>query len=212
MRLSFGFGKPFAAIVLFSALVASGCQTFSVNRTRVSEADARTTAPAYLWAIPIVREGLPNFYWVSDDLYRGGQPTAEGFRQAKALGVKTVINLRTIDDDREELARLGLDYEQIPMNPWHADDKAVARFLEVISDKSRAPFFLHCYFGSDRTGMMIAFYRINVQGWTKDEAIAEMTQGGFGFHGIWENLVDYVRNSPAKETATSALGPTPEFR
>ena len=44
---------------------------------------------------------------------------------------------------------------------------------------------MHCQQGADRTGTMMAFYRIAVQGWPKDDAIAEMKNGGYGFHSIW---------------------------
>ena len=53
--------------------------------------------------------------------------------------------------------------------------------------------FVHCQHGADRTGTATAVYRIVVEGWTKDEAIREMTQGGYGFHPLWANLIRYVR-------------------
>ena len=65
--------------------------------------------------------------------------------------------------------------------------------MKIVSDKERQPVFVHCQYGADRTGTMCAAYRIAVQGWTKEEAIEEMTQGDFGFHGVWTNLVEYVR-------------------
>ncbi len=151
--------------------------------------------PAYSheWAVPIEKPGLPNLHQVSEDLYRGAQPTAEGFRQLKALGVKTVINLRFFHSDRELITGTDLEYEEISMNTWHTEDEDVVRFLTLVSDKSRAPFFVHCQHGADRTGMMCAVYRIVIQGWTRDEAIKEMTSGGFGFHEIWPNLVAYLQ-------------------
>jgi hypothetical protein len=39
---------------------------------------------------------------------------------------------------------------------------------------------------------MCALYRIAVQGWSKEAAIEEMVRGGYGFHGVWENLKEYV--------------------
>lgn len=146
-----------------------------------------------VWAVPVPKPGLSNLYYVSDDLYRGDQPTAEGFRQLEAMGVKTIINLRFFHNDREKMADTNLAYEEIPMNAWHAEDEDAVRFIILVSDTSRAPFFVHCEHGADRTGMMCAIYRIVIQGWTKEEAIAEMTRGGFGFHGIWESIIEYLR-------------------
>jgi protein tyrosine/serine phosphatase len=155
--------------------------------------DILLSASSHEWAVPIEKPGLSNFHHVSDDLYRGAQPTAEGFRQLQAMGVKTVINLRFFHSDRELITGTDLDYEEIPMNTWHAEDEDVVRFLTLVSDKSRAPFFVHCQHGADRTGMMCAVYRIVIQGWTRDEAIKEMTSGRFGFHEIWSNLVAYLQ-------------------
>jgi protein tyrosine/serine phosphatase len=78
------------------------------------------------------------------------------------------------------------------MKPWHPEDKEVVRFLKIVSDPNRTPVFVHCQRGADRTGTMCAIYRIAVQGWSKAEAIEEMTKGGFGFFNGWENIVNYV--------------------
>ena len=149
--------------------------------------------PKAAWAQTVELPGCPNLHKVDDMFYRGGQPTAEGFRKLKELGIRTVINLRALHSDREEIGKTDLAYEEISVKAWHPEDEDLVRFLRIVTDKNRAPFFVHCQYGSDRTGTMMAVYRIVIQGWTKDEAIAEMTQGGLGFHPTWENLVDYVR-------------------
>jgi protein tyrosine/serine phosphatase len=159
------------------------------NNTRLTDSNATSA-----WAQPVDRPGLPNLHKVSDDLYRGAQPTVEGIAELKTLGVKTVINLRNGDSDRKVLAGSGLAYELIPMTAWRPHDDDVIQFLRVVTDESRLPAFVHCRRGADRTGMMVAIYRIAVQGWSKDEAIAEMTQGGFRFNSGWQNLVQYVRD------------------
>ena len=146
------------------------------------------------WAVPLELAGVPNFHKVSNDLYRGGQPTAEGFRQLKNFGVKTIINLRSLHSDRDEIANTGLAYERINMKPWHPEDEEVVRFLRIATDTNCVPVFVHCQYGADRTGTMCAIYRIVVQGWDKDKAIEEMTEGGFGFHSTWKNLNNYIRN------------------
>ena len=61
-------------------------------------------------------------------------------------------------------------------------------------DSNNTPVFVHCQYGAERTGTMCAIYRIAVEGWNKNEAIEEMTKGGFGFHSIWKNLVDDIHN------------------
>jgi protein tyrosine phosphatase (PTP) superfamily phosphohydrolase (DUF442 family) len=160
------------------------------------------------WAKPIAKAGLPNLHRVSDAYYRGAQPSAEGMRELERLGVKTVVNLRAVNSDRDELGDAGLAYEHISFKAWHAEDEDVVRFLRIVTDPKRQPVFVHCQHGADRTGMMTAIYRIAVEGWSKEDAIAEMTEGGFGFHAIWKDLPVYVRTLDVERIAAEA-GVTP---
>ena len=155
---------------------------------------APTTMPARSWAQSLQRPGLPNFHKVSDNLYRGAQPSAEGMKELEKLGIRCVINLRGVHSDQDELEGTSLRYEHIRFNTWNAEDEDVVRFLQIVSEKDRGPFFVHCQHGADRTGTMCAIYRIVFQGWTKEEAIDEMTQGGFRFHRVWKKLLKYIRN------------------
>ena len=145
------------------------------------------------WAVRVEKPGLPNFHKVSATLYRGAQPDTEGFRQLKALGIKTVVNLRSFHSDRDEMNGLRFGYEHIWFKAWHAEDKEIVRFLKIVTDTNNTPVFVHCQHGADRTGTMCAIYRIAVQGWTKDAAIKEMTDGGYGYHVVWTNLIKYLR-------------------
>ena len=151
------------------------------------------------WAERIELPGLSNLHKVSDDLYRGAQPTAEGMKELEKLGVKTVVNLRSLHSDSDEIKDTGLTYEHIVMTTLNVQDKDVIRFLQIVTDPSRTPVFVHCQHGADRTGTMCAIYRTAVQGWSKDKAIEEMTKGGFGFHSYWQNLPDYVQKLDIEE-------------
>lgn len=145
------------------------------------------------WARPLEKPGLPNLHRVSDAYYRGAQPSAAGMQELVRMKVKTVVNLRAVNSDRDEIGDAALAYEHISFKAWHAEDEDVVRFLRIVTDEKRKPVFVHCQHGADRTGMMTAIYRIAVEGWSKDDAIAEMTEGGFGFHSIWKDLVEYLR-------------------
>ena len=144
------------------------------------------------WAQPVELTGVPNLYRVSGQLYRGDQPSPQGMQNLKNLGVKTIINLRSFHSDRDEIGDTGLAYEHITMKAWHPEEKEAVRFLKIVTDPQRTPVLVHCQHGADRTGTMIAVYRIIVQGWSKAEAIREMTEGGFGFHPIWGNLPKWI--------------------
>jgi protein tyrosine phosphatase (PTP) superfamily phosphohydrolase (DUF442 family) len=146
------------------------------------------------WANPVELQGVPNLHKVSDSLYRSGQPTAEGMRNLKELGVVTVVNLRSFHSDRDELGTTGLAYEHITMKAWHPERKEAVRFLQIVADAKQSPVLVHCMHGSDRTGAMVAVYRIAIEGWTKEDAIEEMRKGGFGFNETWVNLPAWIRD------------------
>jgi protein tyrosine/serine phosphatase len=150
-----------------------------------------TNRPAH-WAKPIQMEGVPNLHKVSDTLYRSAQPSAEGMKKLKAMGIETVVNLRSFHSDRDEIGETGLAYEHISMKAWHPEEEESVRFLQIVTNPKRTPVLVHCQHGADRTGTMCVLYRVAVQSWSKEEALKEMTQGGFGFHGIWENLIQWI--------------------
>ena len=158
------------------------------------------------WAQPLTDvAGLPNSFRVADSFLRGAQPDPEGFAQLRRLGVKTVLNLRTFHSDRALCAAAGLDYVKVSVQAWETERAEILDVLEVLTDSSRQPVFLHCQHGADRTGVMTALYRMVVQGWPREEAIAEMTTGGFGFHSIWTNLVSSLEEMEISELR-AALG------
>jgi protein tyrosine/serine phosphatase len=175
------------ALLLLVALLTAAC------------GETPPVAPRYrpaIWAQPIAvdEEHLPNFHQVSDTLYRGAQPSEEGFAQLKAMGVRTIINLRSFHSDCDLIGETGLGYEHIYMKPWHPEDEDVVRFLQIVTSEGRSPAFVHCQRGADRTGTMCAVYRVVIDGWSKEEAILEMMYGGYGYDHGWHNLRDYLED------------------
>jgi protein tyrosine phosphatase (PTP) superfamily phosphohydrolase (DUF442 family) len=146
------------------------------------------------WAQKAEVVGVNNCYLVTTNLYRGAQPTAEGMKQLKALGVKTVVNLRAWHSDKDKVAGTGMNSVRFEAKPWHAEEEDVVGFLKVVTDTNNLPVFVHCQRGADRTGMMCAMYRIVVCGWTKPEAIDEMKNGGFDFNPAW-HLVSFIEKA-----------------
>ncbi len=138
--------------------------------------------------------GLPNFYRVSDNLFRGGQPQEQGIAELIKLGIKTVVNLRETDTDRRLLAGSGITSIHLGMFAFFPRREAFRSFLEICSDPARWPVFVHCQHGSDRAGAAVALYRVFIQKWDKYEAIREMVEGPFGFHPIHDHLKNFVRN------------------
>jgi protein tyrosine/serine phosphatase len=161
------------------------------------------------WATKVERPGLPNLHMLTPMLYRGAQPTAEGMRELEKMGVKTVLSLRAMHDDDDELENLSLKAERIRFNTWNPEREDVARFFEIVTDPARQPVFVHCLHGADRTGMMCAVYRVAIDGWAKDEALKEMTTGGFGFHKVWKDVLTYVRDLDVEALRKEAKLPRP---
>jgi len=140
--------------------------------------------------------GLENFARVNPNLYRGAEPTEEGFRQLKAMGVKTVIDFRMHHSTRKQVEAAGLTPVEIPLK---ADLECCAptpeelqKFFKVVLDPACQPVYIHCAFGKDRTGTMAAVYRLEMDGWTPDEAIQEMES--FGYHTVYRDLVNFIRS------------------
>ena len=168
---------------------------FALAACAPSSSTSRSASPRPdAWAKPLSRPGLPNLNQITPDLYRSAQPTAEGMKELKSMGVKTVLNLRAGHSDEDLAGQTGLAIERLKLKTWSVDDEAVAQALRVMTDKSRAPLLVHCQHGADRTGVMCAAYRVVVQNWDKEEAIREMTEGGYGFHSVWQNLIQRIRD------------------
>ena len=160
-----------------------------------ASATATSTSPARELAVPTTIPGVGNFAKVSDVLYRGEQPTAEGMKELKKLGIKTVVNLRDFHSDRGELKGTGLQYFHIRCAAWNPEEEDVVAFLKILSDPANQPVFVHCWQGSDRTGMMVLSYRVTEQGWPVADAIKELPN--FGFHPVWKSISEYVEKFDA---------------
>lgn len=140
-------------------------------------------------------QGLPNFRLVSPQLLRGGQPTADDLAKLKAAGVKTVINLRNeetlVKAEAKQARALGLNFINIPLDVFNPpSEQSIQRFLKLVDDQERQPIYVHCLHGQDRTGTMIAIYRIDRQGWNADQAYSEMVTCGFrpGFANLTSSV------------------------
>jgi protein tyrosine phosphatase (PTP) superfamily phosphohydrolase (DUF442 family) len=142
--------------------------------------------------------GVANFTKVTEKLWRGTQPDPKDpdvFRKLAERGVKTVINLRHDHDDFAGLQGTGLGYAWIPMRAWHPEQEDIVLFLSTLrralADPNRWPVFVHCAEGKDRTGYVIAAYRIIEQRWDADDAIHEMFD--FHYNPIWFGNPAFLR-------------------
>ncbi|MBS1793899.1 MAG: dual specificity protein phosphatase family protein [Acidobacteria bacterium] len=140
---------------------------------------------------------VPNLKKINDFLYRGGKPTAEGMLKLARMGVKTVINLRNDGSDRDEEAewakKANLNFFTVPLNIWfRPKDSQMKKILAIIEAAANQPVYVHCRLGADRSGMVVAVYRITHDGWTAKEANDEAKANGLGKWQI--RMRDYIND------------------
>jgi protein tyrosine/serine phosphatase len=151
------------------------------------------------WAQRVLPEvaGLPNLHRVSRDLFRSAQPDEQGFRALSSLGIRSVLSLRQTVNDAPLADGTGLTLYRVPMMSRYVAEKNGAKVVQAMRDlrggMKAGPVLVHCHHGADRTGLIAALWRILYEGWSKQAAIDEMIEGGYGFHPIWANIPRYLR-------------------
>ena len=129
-----------------------------------------------------MRKNLPNFGEATTTLYHGGQPSKSGFRILAKMGINIVVDLRgSRDSERKIVTHLGMQYVALPWRCSFPKDKIFAQFLTLLRKNPGKKIFVHCRLGDDRTGMMIASYRMAQEGWSAERAEKEMEKFGFSF-------------------------------
>jgi protein tyrosine/serine phosphatase len=192
--------RLYLPLIVFAALLA-GCSPATVGTTHL---------------------GLSNFAPVTGEphaIYRGAQPTPAGIATLKKeFHVNTVIDLR--DDwqtwEPDACRAQKIDYQRVATSARVIDKQKIREFLETLR-RAKAPVYVHCLAGRDRTGMELAIYRIVDQGWTRQAAIDELDRHGynrFWFPGIERFLLTFDPEEfkshpkpPAPQAAAAAAGP-----
>ena len=153
-----------------------------VSVPSVGQAERRDIVPAAAREVPKV--DIDNFGRVNSHYFRGAEPEDDQYAKLAELGVKTVIDLRSDDFDKEDrflVERAGMKYVQIPMTTHEPPTRAVIEhFLRIVDDPENQPVYVHCVGGRHRTGVMTAVYRLTRDGWTADQAFKEMKHYKFG--------------------------------
>lgn len=159
------------------------------------------------WAAPMINLSLENCYRVSADLYRCEQPEKKDIADLKALGVRSILNLRRWNTDPKALEQAGfvLLLQRMEADDLTVDDLVAA--LRLMRDAPK-PVMLHCWHGSDRTGSVVAAYRIVFQNWTPAAALDGLRYGGFGYHEKWfPNIITLFETLDAEALRQRVLAP-----
>ena len=142
------FRKHFLSISKLRFLVYMACLA-----VWVSPVSAEMPSSSRPWAEKLQNKHLRNFHRVSDDFYRSAQPSIKGFKELQRLGIRTVINLRSLHSDKPALKSTNLRYEEIKMRAEFPREEHAVKFLRMIRNRENGPFLVHCHYGSDRTGL-----------------------------------------------------------
>ena len=141
--------------------------------------------------------GLSNVGRIAPGVYRGAQPGADGYATLKKMGIRTVIDFRTTENDRQQVEKAGMRSISVPIEMSRDGlREKVDRVVALMADPANQPVFIHCRHGQDRTGIVSAAYRMKVEGWSLKDAETEMQ--AFGFNDVWINFKRFIRQYGAE--------------
>ena len=171
-----------------------------VVQSPVQAADEVEARPAD-WAQPVDKSY--NFYQMSPTLYRSSLPDSGALPLLAKLKIGTVITFLP-ESDKRWLSSPGIEQVQLPYRTNHVDDSDILRALRAVqAAEAKGPVLMHCKHGSDRTGLVAAMYRVVVQGWSKEDALNEMTEGGFGESHHFKDGVRYMMQADVDKLRTA---------
>jgi protein tyrosine/serine phosphatase len=153
-------------------------------------------------AAEIAIKGVPRFSQVNEHLYRGGQPSRAAIAALPKLGIHAVIDLRGTGEraanEEKQVVALGMKYYSVPLPPLAAPTaQQVATILALVEDSENWPVFIHCQRGKDRTGTIVACYRIVHDRWPNERALMEAKEHGLSrFERAMQAFIAAFRPAP----------------
>jgi tyrosine-protein phosphatase SIW14 len=194
--------QVFAVMMAFAGSAIAPSCAGAAGVARSKDTSEQTAIGRHLKAV-----GLPNFGQVTPTLYRGGQPSADGFERLASMGIKIVVDTTRSTHDEALVEKLGMTYVALPWYCSFPKDRVFDRFMEIVRKNPQAKIFVHCRLGEDRTGMMIAAYRMAQDGWTARQAMIEMHDFGFSriHHFTCPGLARYEHSFPNRLTNDPAF-------
>jgi len=195
----FIFGRPCMLKFCSRSLLCLALLTGLVEAP-AQAADSPEARPAE-WAQPVEKDY--NLYQMSPTLYRSSLPDGGAVSLLTKLRIGTVITFLP-ESDKRWLSTPGIEQVQLPYRTNHVDDSDILRALRAVqAAEAKGPVLMHCKHGSDRTGLVAAMYRVVVQGWSKEDALNEMTEGGFGDSHHFKDGVRYMMQADIDKLRTA---------
>lgn len=182
-------------------LPAFGLALMAMFTTVHAQADDTTSLRSPEWAQPVGNQF--NLHQMTPTLYRSALPDSNAVPALEKLKIGTVINFLP-ESDANWLKSSNIKQVQLSYRTNHVDDSDVLAALRAIQDaQADGPVLMHCKHGSDRTGLMAAMYRVVVQGWSKEDALNEMTLGSFGTSNGFKDGVRYMMKADIDKLRTA---------
>ncbi len=159
---------------------------------------------------------IRNFRQVNSQVYRGGQPDQSGFEYLAKLGVKTILDLREADDrsawEKQVVTALGMKYVNVPMTGLTPPTLEQISLILGILEEGAGAVYVHCKRGADRTGAVIAAYRIDHDNWDNARALKEARSDGMRFfqfprQDFIRNFQSLAKNKPVAPTTPATATP-----
>lgn len=148
-----------------------------------SGSDSESASNVDKLAVKDLTGSINNFDIVSRGVWRGAAPSDAALNDLAAHGVKTIVDLRLTGlgtiEEQAHARKLGLNYVHIPLGYRGPTMAKLAQFLSLVENPEAQPVYVHCRYGSDRTGTLIGCFRVVHDHWTFDQAYNEMKSHHF---------------------------------
>jgi protein tyrosine/serine phosphatase len=157
-----------------------------------------------------LRMAFQNFHWIDDKMARANQPSPKHIKKYAAMGIKTILNLRGVNDsghyllEREACARFGLALIDFPVRSRDVPTMdQIFRAKEIFATMAY-PALMHCKSGADRAGLIATLYKHFQMGLPIADAIEQLDlkylhvrQGKTGMiDHFFDAYLDYAKTTP----------------
>lgn len=173
--------------LIFASILSSCISNHEFSRKEIKKRSDKVSS-----------QNFKNLFKINQNIFRSEQPKNTSDEELSILGIKSILNLRDDISDSAVLSPINFELYNVKMDARKVDENQVKIALEIIKNAPK-PILIHCKHGSDRTGLIIAMYRITEENWTRENAIFEMKRGGFGFHDKYQNIPRFIRNCNLEE-------------
>jgi tyrosine-protein phosphatase SIW14 len=187
-----------ALLAILLSSVISDCHSKSDNKDSTNtllktEKQLSLRTRPLNWAQAILGAESKNLYQIDVKLFRSAQPDDDQNHELVSLGIKDILNLREHHADNDDIDIDDITLHRVKMNAGEIKDQQIIAAMRIIK-QAKGPVLVHCWHGSDRTGIVVAMYRILFQDWSKQQAIDELVNGGYGYHAsFYPNIVEYIQ-------------------